>query len=98
MELDMSDTIEPVMTDSQDATTRHDEQTGPAGRPAAAGPAAEPLDAAAQQRRRTAFRERAHSIGVESTTHTSSDHRLVSSPRARISQFKVPASFRSRLL
>jgi hypothetical protein len=47
---------------------------------------------------RAASRERAHSIGVESTTQTSSDQMLVSAASWRISQFTVPASLRSRLL
>jgi hypothetical protein len=48
--------------------------------------------------RRVVSRERPHSTGVESATHTSSAHRLVPAASARISQPIVAASLRSRLL
>ena len=41
---------------------------------------------------------RPHSTGVESTSHTSSPHRLVSQASMRISQHMVAASLRTRLL
>jgi len=43
-------------------------------------------------------RDRPHSTGVESASHTSSLNRLVWVPRARINQLRVPPSLRSRLL
>jgi hypothetical protein len=43
-------------------------------------------------------RERAHSIGVESTIQTSSDQVLVSAASWRINQVTVPANLRNRLL
>ncbi len=46
----------------------------------------------------TVSRERAHSTEVESTTHTSSVHTLVSRASTPISQFIVAARARRRLL
>ncbi len=52
----------------------------------------------ASSERRTVSVDRPHSTGVESTTHTSSAHRLVSRASTRISHAIVAAILRSRLL
>ncbi len=52
----------------------------------------------ARSERFTVSRDRAHSTGVESTTQTSSVQTLVSRASLPVSQFKVPARRRSRLL
>jgi hypothetical protein len=62
---------------------------------AAAAPAVYRARAADRVR---AHRRRPHSTGVESASHTSSLHRLVSRASMPISQPTVPASARSRLL
>ena len=56
------------------------------------------LGPAGLSERFTVSRERPHSTGVESTTHTSSVAMLVCAPSALTSQAMVSASLRSRLL